>query len=158
MDNLYTLTHKEEVYNRAKAVVDKINKIGEVGLDSGEAIKTSTENYESLTEEEKQLIAAQYNTLVNKNQTYDRLVESHRNGIITAIVLGSVGGFILLLVGIYFLMMFVFNKWIKKEDKAVRVIKLWKKKDGSRLLIALPIKFTSRNDEEIFKTKEEALK
>ena len=158
VDNLYTLTHKEEVYNRAKAVVDKINKIGEVGLDSGEAIKTSTENYESLTEEEKQLIAAQYNTLVNKNQTYDRLVESHRNGIITAIVLGSVGGFILLLVGIYFLMMFVFNKWIKKEDKAVRVIKLWKKKDGSRLLIALPIKFTSRNDEEIFKTKEEALK
>ncbi|MBP3713685.1 MAG: hypothetical protein J6I69_03895 [Bacilli bacterium] len=158
VDNLYTLTHNEEVYYRAKAVVDKINKIGEVNLDSGEAIKTSTENYESLTEEEKQLIAAQYNTLVNKNQTYDRLVESHRNGIITAIVLGSVGGFILLLVGIYFLMMFVFNKWIKKEDKAVRVIKLWKKKDGSRLLIALPIKFTSRNDEEIFKTKEEALK
>ena len=59
----------------------------------------------------------------------------------------------------YVLLMFVFNKWIKEGDKAVRVLRFaLGSKDGKQRYLAFPCKFAYRNKEEVFNTKEDALK
>ena len=73
---------------------------------------------------------------------------------IALIVIGS----ILLACGLcYVLMFFVFNKWINKDGKAVRAIKLGKKEEKVRLMV-MPCKFEYKDEAEVFKTKEEAMK
>ncbi|MBO4682874.1 MAG: hypothetical protein J5618_03340, partial [Bacilli bacterium] len=76
-----------------------------------------------------------------------------------AIALIVIGGLLLVLCGAYFLLFFVFNKWIKVEGNAVRVFPFaLGKKDGKQRLFAFPFKFEYREDSEIFASKEEALK
>ena len=62
----------------------------------------------------------------------------------------------------YFLLLFVFNKWIrdeKDEDKAHRVFPFaLGEKDGKKRLFAFPWKFYYREKEEIYKSKKDALK
>ena len=76
-----------------------------------------------------------------------------------AIALIAIGGLLLLCGACYALCFFLFNKWIKEEDKAVRVFpfNLGKKDDKARLF-AFPCKLVYRKENEIYKTKEEALK
>lgn len=76
-----------------------------------------------------------------------------------AVIFIVLGVILLVLVGAWALMMFVFNKWIRREDKAIRVFKLFGiKKDDKFLVVAFPIRFEYKLDNEIFNTKEEALK
>ncbi len=76
-----------------------------------------------------------------------------------AVVFIVLGAILLVLVGAWALMMFVFNKWIRREDKAIRVFKLFGiKKDDKFLVVSFPVKFEYKLDNEIFNTKEEALK
>ena len=76
-----------------------------------------------------------------------------------AIALIVIGSLLLLICGAYFLLFFVFNKWVKEEDKATRVFPFaLGEKDGKKRLFAFPFKVVYRGEEEIFKTKEEALK
>ena len=74
-----------------------------------------------------------------------------------AIALIVIGCVLLLCCGCYLLLFFVFNKWINKDGKAVRVFKLGKKDDKVRLII-MPCKFEYKEESEVFKTKEEAMK
>ena len=76
-----------------------------------------------------------------------------------AIALIIIGSVLLLLGVVYALLFFVFNKWIKKEDKAVRVLPFTLgKKDELFRVMAFPFKCEYRKENEIFKTKKDALK
>ena len=77
-------------------------------------------------------------------------------GAIAAIVIASI---LVLLCGVWVLMMFVLNKWIKVGDKVVRAFKVFGvKKDGKYIVWGFPFKFVTREEAEIFKTKKEASK
>lgn len=58
---------------------------------------------------------------------------------------------------LYLLLFFVFNKWINKDGKALRVIKIGKK-DGKIRIMYKSFKIDYKDEVEIFKTKAEALK
>lgn len=74
-----------------------------------------------------------------------------------AIVLIIVGSILLLCLLCFFLLFFVFNKWIRKDDKALRAVKFGKKDNKVRLLV-MPFRFEYRQEAEVFDTKQEALK
>jgi hypothetical protein len=74
-----------------------------------------------------------------------------------AIALIVILSVILLLVIIYLLLFFVFNKWIKKDSKAVRVIKCGKKDNLVRLM-TLSFRIEYREADKVYKSKDEALK
>ena len=74
-----------------------------------------------------------------------------------AIALIIVGSILLLCLLCFFLLFFVFNKWIRKEDKAIRAVKFGKKDNKVRLLV-MPFKFEYREESQIFNSKSEALK
>ena len=74
-----------------------------------------------------------------------------------AIVLIVLGSLILLLGLCYLALFFLFNKWIKKDDKAVRAFKFGKKDDQVRLM-TMCFKFEYRPENEVFNSKEDALK
>lgn len=76
-------------------------------------------------------------------------------GIIILIVIGSI---LLLCCLIYLLLFFAFNKWIRKEDKVVRVLPFtFGKKDDKCRVMAFPLKVEYRASNEIYKTKDDAL-
>ena len=76
-----------------------------------------------------------------------------------AVVFIVLGVILLVLAGAWALMMFVFNKWIRREGNAIRAFKLFNiKKDDKFLVVSFPVKFEYKLDNEIFNTKEEALK
>ncbi len=160
VNNYNTLTHDEEVYKHVDDVAKAIDNIGNVTLDSGDDIKTATEAYDALTEEEKALIPNYHDTLEEKTQTYEKLVNQHKTSVTLAIVFGVLGGLILIVCGAWALMMFVFNKWTKVGDKALRAFKLFglKNKDGKFLVLVFPMKFVRKEDAELFNNKEDALK
>lgn len=70
-----------------------------------------------------------------------------------ALALIIVAECLVVLIAFYFLSFLLINKWIKKDGKAVRAIKLGKKKDGQVRLIVLPCKITYRDANEVFDTK-----
>jgi len=74
-----------------------------------------------------------------------------------AIALIIVGSILLLCLLCFFLLFFVFNKWIRKDDKAIRAVKFGKKDNKVRLLV-MPFRFEYRQEAEVFDTKQEALK
>jgi hypothetical protein len=157
--NYSTLTHDEEVYAHVQEVVEKINDIGDVDLNSGDEINAAKEAYDSLTDEEKALIPNYHDTLVTKEETYTKLVHDHKVAVTCGIVFGILGGLILLVGIAYVLLMFVFNKWIKEGNKAVRVLRFkLGSKDGKERYLAFPCKFAYRTKEEVFNKKEDALK
>lgn len=160
VNNYSDLTHAEEVYKHVDEVVKAIDNIGNVSLDSGDKIKTAEEAYDSLSEEEKSLIPDYHDELESKIQTYKDLVKKHKTTVTLIIVFGILGGLILLVLLTWVLMMFVFNKWIKVNDKAIRACKVFgiRKKDGKFLVLAFPIKFVGKEESELYKNKEDALK
>ena len=74
-----------------------------------------------------------------------------------AITLIIVGSILLLCLLCFFLLFFVFNKWIRKDNKALRAVKFGKKDNKVRLLV-MPFRFEYREEAEVFDTKQEALK
>ena len=74
-----------------------------------------------------------------------------------AIALIIVGSILLLCLLCFFLLFFVFNKWIKKDDKAIRAVKFGKKDNKVRLLV-MSFRLEYREETEVFNTKQEALK
>ena len=78
-----------------------------------------------------------------------------------AIALIVIGAILVTCCLAYFLLFFVFNKWIKDEkdeDKAHRVLPFaLGEKDGKKKLFAFPCKFFYREKEKVYKTKKEAL-
>ena len=68
-----------------------------------------------------------------------------------------VGGVLLLLVLAYFLMFFAFNKWIKKDDKFVRAVKLGKKNGKVRLMM-MSFRFVYKDESEVYKSKSDSNK
>lgn len=137
--------------NVVKALIDDI---GEVTAQSGKDIEDAKKAYELLPEEQKESIEDYHNTLVEKEKVYIQITGSKKPNVL-AIVLGIVGGVLLLLCLAYVLMMFVLNKWINKDGKAVRAFKLGKKEDKVRLLV-VPCKFEYRNESEVYNSKSEA--
>lgn len=90
-----------------------------------------------------------------------------------AIALIVIFSILLVICGAYFLLFFVFNKWIKEEDDATRVFKFGKKDDKVRLFrvpfnlvkkegkikfVFKAFKFVYVEENKVFPTKEEALK
>ncbi len=138
------------------AIEKIINAIGEVKANdeaSKQKVDYATEAYNSLSEEQKGLIpAATLSTLEAARKTVYQ--EGLGVGAIIGIVLGSL---VVLLALVYVLLFFVFNKWIKKEDKAIRAIKLGKKGEEVRLLV-MPCKVEYRKENEVYNSKAEALK
>ena len=79
-----------------------------------------------------------------------------------AIALIVIGAILVTCCLAYFLLLFVFNKWVrdeKDEDKAHRVFPFaFGEKDGKKRLYSFPWKFYYRVKEEIYKSKKDALK
>ena len=76
-----------------------------------------------------------------------------------AIALIVIGSLIILFGACYCLGFFLFNKWIKEGDKAIRSLPFaFGKKEGKSRLMIMPFKFVYRDSNEIYKTKEEALR
>ena len=179
VDNYDTLTHDEEVYEHVDETVKKIDAIGEVTTESGDEITGARESYDSLTPEEKNIIPESYvEKLEASEETYKELTEKKpdnpKKGMSPVGVVFLVLGIILLLIiCAYVLLFFVFNKWIKEENDATRVFKFGKKdgkarllrvpfsfakKDGKVKFIFKSIKFVYVDENEVYKTKAEALK
>ena len=72
-----------------------------------------------------------------------------------AIALIVIGGLLVLCCVFFLLLFFVFNKWIKIEDKAVRAIKVGKKDDQIKLM-RMNFSIEYRVKEEVFDTKKDA--
>ena len=80
VNNHETLTNARTVYNKliadraaADAVIEKINAIGEVTLESGAAIEAAEAAYNALTDDQKALVN-NYDVLANARTAYDKLV------------------------------------------------------------------------------------
>ena len=77
-------------------------------------------------------------------------------GAVAGIVIGSL---VVVLGAAYLVLFFLLNKWIKVNDKAVRVLRFaLGKKDGKERYLAFNCKFEYRDKAEVFNTKDEALK
>ena len=77
-------------------------------------------------------------------------------GAVIGIVLGSIVAFGGLC---YLFLFFLLNKWIKVGDKAVRVMRFaLGKKDGKERYLSFKCKFEYRDKNEVYNTKDEALK
>lgn len=76
-----------------------------------------------------------------------------------AVALIVIGSLFLILGLAYFLLFFVFNKWIKANDQAVRVMRFaLGSKDGKGRYLSFKFKFEYRDKEEVFSSKQDALK
>ena len=146
LNNAVILYEALENQALASEVIDLINKIGNID-DSEECrnrIRAARNAYEILTDAQKALVT-NYQTLVDAEITYQKLMDKK---LILPIVLGSVGGFIFLLGLTYVLMFFVFNKWIKEDDKFLRVVRFGKKEDKVRLM-KMSFRFIYKDEGEI---------
>ena len=66
-------TEEEQNRSKANAVAKLINAIEEVTLEDKDAIKAAEDAYATLTDDQKALIIAEYETLVKARETYDAL-------------------------------------------------------------------------------------
>ena len=139
----------------ANNVIDLINAIGEVdtSIECKARIDAARAAYEALSEDQKALVT-NYNLLVRAEKTYVELTNPNYT---LPIVLSVVGGVLLLLVLAYFLMFFAFNKWVKKDDKFVRAVKLGKKNDKVRLMM-MSFRFVYKDESEVYKSKSDSNK
>ena len=160
VENYSILTQVETVYGHIDQAVTKIDDIGTVtySAESYEKIEAARNAYDALTEEEKGLLPdAKLEDLTNAEAEYARLQAEAATMLGWAIALIVIGSLILLCGACYLVMFFFLNKWIRVGDKAARVFKFGKKEDKVRL-IAMPFKFVYLPEEEVFSSKEEALK
>ena len=89
------------------------------------------------------------------------LVTPKNNLNVITILIIVILSILLLLAGIWLLMMFATNQWIKDDkDKARRACKFFgiKNKKDEFVVLSFPFKFVGRNEDEIFDNKEDAEK
>ena len=89
------------------------------------------------------------------------LVTPKNNLNVITILIIVIASILLLLTGIWLLMMFATNQWIKDDkDKARRACKFFgiKNKKDEFVVLSFPFKFVGRNEDEIFDNKEDAEK
>jgi hypothetical protein len=89
------------------------------------------------------------------------LVTPKNNLNVITILIIVILSILLLLTGIWLLMMFATNQWIKDDkDKARRACKFFgiKNKKDEFVVLSFPFKFVGRNEDEIFDNKEDAEK
>ena len=161
VDNYTALTKAEEIFlhlDEVKALVDAIGD--EVTTSSGNAIKEAQNAINALSSEEKEILmdsdtGRDFN---EKYAEYQKLTQN-KNSSNLGLILGIVGGVLALFVGGWALMMFVFNKWVKGKDKAVRAFPFFGlKKNGKLVVLVFPCLFALKGENEIFKKKEDAIK
>lgn len=153
------IAQKADAINAAvvKAVEAVINDIGEVKANdeqSKQKVESARQVYDSLSEEQKVLVPT--HTLATLEAAEKALNEKGGLGVgaIIGIVLGCL---VVVLALLYVLAFFVFNRWIAKGDKALRVFVLGHKEGKARTLL-FPCKVEYHAVNEVFKTKAEALK
>ena len=139
------------------AVEKLVESIGEIKNDeqSKESIELARAAYESLSDEQKLLVPQK--TLADleaKEAEYKKVSSGLAWWAIALIVVACLAVVFVLL---YFLMFYVFHKWIKQDKKAIKVFKCGHK-HGKARLFTKSLKVMYRFDEEVFKTKDEALK
>ena len=160
VNNYSTLIDAEVLYIKINVVVELIESIGEVSYtkESKERIEDARTAYEYLSDEEKELVpSAELEILLKAEETYARLAPKGLPGWGIALII--IGGFLVLCLACYFLMFFVFNKWAKEGEKAIRVLPFaFGKKDDKRRYMSFPFRFVYRPESEVFKSKEDALK
>ena len=139
------------------AIEKLVESIGEIKNDeqSKESVDLARAAYESLSDEQKLLVPQK--TLADleaKEAEYKKVSSGLAWWAIALIVVVCLAVVIVLL---YVLMFYVFHKWIKQDKKAIKVFKCGHK-HGKARLFTKSLKVMYRFDEEVFKTKEEALK
>lgn len=152
------ITEKADAINAVvvKAVEAVINDIGEVKANdeqSKQKVENARQVYDSLSDEQKALVPS--HTLATL-EAAEKVLNPQGLGVgaIIGIVLGCL---VVVLAILYVLAFFVFNRWIAKGDKALRVFVLGHKEGKTRTFV-FPCKVEYHADNEVFKTKAEALK
>lgn len=143
------------------SVTTLIDDIGEVkyNKDSQEAIENAREAYDLLPEEQKAEVGEEkLEVLTAAEEKYQKLKAAANSGLPGwAIFLIIFFAIVLAFVITYFLLFFVFNKWIKGSREPERVFKL--STNGQRAkLLARNFRVIERFERDIFNTKEEASK
>ena len=160
VNNYETLTNAEvtiaNIHKKIDNVKALIASIGEVSLDDNEKIEAARAAYNLLSEKEK-LLVGNYQELTAAETTYEEIVSANNGLPAWAIVLIVLGSIVVLSSLSIFLLFFVFNKWVVREGKIIRVIVIGKGNNGFRVL-PLNCKIEMKKGEEIFKTKTEAEK
>lgn len=134
-----------------------VESIGEIKNDeqSKESVELARAAYESLSDEQKLLVPEK--TLADleaKESEYKKVT----SGLAWwAIALIAVACLVVFFVLLYVLMFYVFHKWIKQDNKAIKVF-VCGHKHGKARLLTKSLKVMYRFDEEVFNSKEEALK
>ena len=140
------------------AVEKLVESIGEIKNDeqSKESIELARAAYESLSDEQKLLVPQK--TLADLEAKEAEYKKAASSGLAWwAIALIVVACLAVVFALLYVLMFYVFHKWIKQDKKAVKVFKCGHK-HGKARLFTKSLKVVYRFDEEVFKTKDEALK
>ena len=152
------IAEKADAINAAvvKAVEAVINDIGEVKANdeqSKQKVENARQVYDSLSDEQKALVPAH---TLSTLEAAEKAVNPQGlgAGAIIGIILGCL---VVVCALLYVLAFFVFNRWIAKGDKAVRVFVLGHKEGKARTFV-FPCKLEYHSDEEVFKSKAEALK
>jgi len=163
VSNYETLTAAESLYaslkvnyDAANEVASLINSIDEVNLnnDCKAKIEEARNKYNALNEEQKALVKLDvYETLVNAENTYTGLNNNRRNWTIAGV---GAAGLVLVLVLIYSLSFFVFNKWALVDGEVIRVVKIGRKY-GANKMLAMPFKVIYCENDIIFKKKADAI-
>lgn len=153
----------QELVNKGELIegeiLYKVND-GEWSTSIPKATKSGTYNVSYKVEEGANHASIAEKTIQVTIAKSDIPEEDEKVGLPPIAVIFIVLGAIILTLGIaYVLFFFVFNKWIRKEDKALRAFKLFGIKKNNKLLVMVfPFKFEYKQENEIFNTKEEALK
>ncbi len=97
VSNYKTLSDAENRYNElqndnnlASAVIEKINSIGEVTIESSEKIKVARQAYNSLTEDQKKLVT-NYETLRDDENTFELILSDKSRALETDELINLIG-------------------------------------------------------------------
>ena len=139
------------------AIEKLVESIGEIknNEQSKDSLEIARAAYESLSDDLKLLVPQK--TLADleaKEAEYKKVSSGLAWWAIALIVVACL---VVVLAVLYVLAFFVFNRWIAKDDKALRVFVLGHKEGKARTLL-LTCKVEYHADNEVFKTKAEALK
>ncbi len=143
---------------KIEVVTQKIEEIGNVERtkESKALIDDAREYFDDLTEEEKSEIA-NVETLTESEEKYDKLVHDFNVTVSCATIFGFLGLCLIILTILYLIAMFKRNKWIIKDGKVVRAYVCKKIVPEGRKVITAGLKKTTRPENRIYDTKEEAL-
>ena len=143
---------------KIEVVTKKIEEIGNVERtkESKTLIDDAREYFDDLTEEEKSEIA-NVETLTESEEKYEKLVFDFNVTVSCATIFGFLGLCLIILTILYLIAMFKKNKWIIKDGKVVRAYVCKKIVPEGRKVITAGLKKTTRPENRIYDTKEEAL-